>query len=53
MAADEKKKKIESLRKSISNLESQKALPMTKTQLDNIEKIIKNFEDRIRKIKES
>jgi hypothetical protein len=48
----QKSKKIESLRESISKLESQKALFQgNKTQIYIIQKIIDRFEDDIRRIK--
>ena len=52
MATDEKKKKIESLRESISKLETQKVLAKgNKVKLDSIQRMIDRFEKDIKTLK--
>ena len=52
MASDDKKKKIESLRESISKLETQRTLAKgNKVKLDSIQRMIDRFEKDIKALK--
>jgi len=52
MATDEKKKKLESLRLSVSKLETQKVMAKgNKAKMDSIQKLIDRFERDIKTLK--